>query len=207
MSLTYKACGAVILAGGQSRRMGRCKALLTISGETLIARLAGQLSRFPELLLSANDSALVDGLPLRLVRDHQTGLGPLAGLQAALAATKRNFLLCVPCDLPNFTAELAEAMLDAFPMDMDALVCVDSTGQVHPLCGVYAKAVLPVIESQLQQRDLRMQNLLTKLRCTCFSISPYFPDEALMNVNTPDAFEALAQASDKSPVNGMGIQK
>lgn len=50
--------GAVILAGGQSRRMGRCKALLTVDGQTLLARTAQQLTAFSELLLSANDPAL-----------------------------------------------------------------------------------------------------------------------------------------------------
>ena len=51
MFLSYDSCGAVILAGGQSNRMGCCKAMLTINGETLVSRLVGQLSAFSEIWL------------------------------------------------------------------------------------------------------------------------------------------------------------
>ena len=88
MALTPANCGAVILAGGRSSRMGRCKALLELDGETLISRLAGELSAFDELLISSNDEALAAGLPGRVVRDVFPGCGPLAGLHESLSATE-----------------------------------------------------------------------------------------------------------------------
>ena len=59
--------GAVILAGGRSRRMGQCKAELVLGGETLLARTVRQLADFSELWLSANDPKLAEGLPPRFV--------------------------------------------------------------------------------------------------------------------------------------------
>ena len=79
--------GAVILAGGSSSRMGRCKAEIVIGGETLLARTVRQLTDFPECLLSANDPALAKGLPVRLVADRYPAAGPLSGLEAALPVT------------------------------------------------------------------------------------------------------------------------
>lgn len=191
MAISAKNCGAVILAGGQSRRMGRCKALLELEGETLLSRLAKQLGGFEELLLSVNDPQIAAGAPGRLVPDIYPGLGPLAGLHAALTAEKVERLLCVSCDLPYFTAALAETLLSAFPPDADALVCVDGNGRVHPLCGIYAKTALPVIERRLRNRQLKMLDLLAELRTVHFPIPERFPAKILTNVNTPEAFAGV----------------
>ncbi len=191
MAISAKSCGAVILAGGQSRRMGSCKALLKLDGETLITRLAKQLDGFGELLLSANDPQVAIGIPGRLVMDVYPGGGPLAGLHAALTAAKVERLICVSCDLPYFTAALAEALLNAFPLDADALACMDGDGRIHPLCGIYAKTSLPVIERRLQNRQLRMLDLLAELHTVYFSLPKRFPAKILTNVNTPEAFAGV----------------
>ena len=125
----------------------------------MISRLAGQLESFPELWISANDPKVAQGLPGRLVRDRCPGLGPLAGLQAVLEQSGRPYVLCVACDMPGFCRELALAMLEEFPPEADALICADSTGRRHPLCGIYARSTLPVLTRRLKVGDLRMRGL------------------------------------------------
>ena len=49
MRVTKETCGAVLLAGGKSRRMGRCKALLEVEGATLLQRTVRMLTGFEEL--------------------------------------------------------------------------------------------------------------------------------------------------------------
>lgn len=191
MGLSIQNCGAVILAGGASRRMGRCKALLDLEGETLIARLAGQLAAFDELIISSNSKKTAWGIPGRLVRDVYPGLGPLAGLHGALSATEKAYLLCVPCDLPFFTGRKAGEMLAAFPRGAEALVCAEPGGRIHPLCGIYAQSVLPAMERRLRRGQLRMRELLEELEWVRFPVREN--EMELMNVNTPAAYaEALA---------------
>lgn len=168
MAISRSDCAALILAGGKSSRMGRCKALLPLEGRTFLQRLTGALDGFPHLYLSANDPALARGFPGTAVADRYTGAGPLAGLHAALSASRWPYLFCVPCDLPLLPASLAQPMLDAFPEGCDALVCVDSTGRRHPLCGIYARTALPALEAQLAAGEFRVQGLLSRLRCTWF---------------------------------------
>lgn len=191
MVLSHRNCGAVILAGGRSRRMGRTKALLPLAGTTLIAHLAGELSAFDELLVSANDPALAAGLSAKVVADAYFDCGPLAGLHAALTAAEHDALLCVPCDLPLFTAQAADCLLRNFPEGADAMTCVDSRGGIHPLCGIYTKAALPAIEQHLKERRLKLRDLLTRLNCSDFHTAGHFSDSVLMNVNTIEDYSHI----------------
>ena len=191
MAISRSDCAALILAGGKSSRMGRCKALLPLEGRTFLQRLTGALDGFPHLYLSANDPALARGFPGAAVADRHAGAGPLAGLHAALSASRWPYLFCVPCDLPLLPASLAQPMLDAFPEGCDALVCVDSTGRRHPLCGIYARTALPALEAQLAAGEFRVQGLLSRLRCTWFDAGAWVDDRAFTNLNTPEDYQQL----------------
>lgn len=191
--LSPDTCAAVVLAGGQSRRMGRCKALLPLEDGTMLAHITKQLEGFPERWLSANDPALGDGFPGKIVPDIYPGYGPLAGLHAVFQQTEKDFLFCVTCDMPRFTGELAAAMLTAFPPAAEAMICVDSAGQVHPLCGIYARAALPALERHLRSGELRVMALLKELRTVRFRTAGQFPDTIFWNINTPEAFAALPE--------------
>lgn len=183
MTELRKRCGAVILAGGHSRRMGTCKALLEIGGESMLARMTRQLDGFEERLLSANDPALAAGLPVTLVPDIYPGAGPLAGLHAALSAAESGMLFCVPCDMPHFTPALPRLLLARYSGE-DALVCRDSTGRLYPLCGLYAKTVLPALEEQLRGGRHRVSELLGRIRCTVADMGGLVPDSVFFNMNT-----------------------
>ena len=185
MSMRKEACGAVLLAGGKSRRMGQCKALLEVEGETLLQRTVRVLEGFGELWLSANDPALADGLPVRLVADNYPGCGPLAGLEAALSVAGKETLVCVSCDLPCLTAVVPELLLDSLG-EADAAVCVDSTGRVHPLCGIYRRRTLPLIRQLLENDERRMMAFLRQIDCVYVKTEGLLPDEVFCNWNTPE---------------------
>lgn len=186
--------GAVILAGGRSRRMGQCKAELIIGGEPLLAHTVRQLADFSELWLSANDPKLAEGLPVRLAADRYPGAGPLAGLEAVLSATACDALVCVPCDLPNLTADVPRLLAERFSPELDALVLADSTGRVHPLCGVFHRRTLPAIRRQLEHGERRVLDLLPHLRWAC--LSGEVPDRVLYNLNMPEDLLRLSNVAD-----------
>ena len=179
-------CGAVLLAGGKSRRMGQCKALLEVEGETLLQRTVRLLDDFEELWLSANNPLLAEGLPVRLVQDNHPGCGPLAGLEAALSTTDKEALVCVSCDLPRLTAAVPELLLQSLTEEADAAVCVDSTGRVHPLCGIYRKRTLTLIRQLLEQDQRRMMAFLRQINCVYVKTDGILPDEVFCNWNTPE---------------------
>lgn len=185
MAISLERCGAVILCGGQSRRMGTCKALLTVDGRSVLHRLAGALSFFEERLLSANDASLGAGLSWTVVEDRFPGLGPGAGLHAALLAAKKEALLCVPCDLPAFSEQAARCLLAQFPGDCAAMVCRDSIGRLHPLCGIYTREMLPALEWRLAAGRCRMTEVLEDAPTVVLDTAGLLPDDVFFNMNTP----------------------
>ena len=195
MAISLERCGAVILCGGQSRRMGTCKALLPIDGEPVLRRLAGVLSFFEERLLSANDTALGEGLSWTLVEDRFPGLGPGAGLHAALLAAKKETLLCVPCDLPAFSEQAARCLLAQFPQDCAAMVCRDGTGRIHPLCGIYTKQMLPALERRLAAGCCRMTELLEDAPTAVLDTTGLLPDDVFFNMNTPADYHRAEESA------------
>lgn len=191
MSLSLKDCGAVILAGGGSRRMGSAKALLTIDGQTMLERTLAQLTDFEEILISANDPALCPDLPT--VGDRFSDAGPLAGLHAALCAAKSPALFCVPCDLPNFSPELPRLLLSRMPETAEICISADSTGRAHPLCGIFRRSILPRLETYLDQGGRRVMGFIEECSSLCISTAGLLPDEIFFNMNTPLEFRAAAE--------------
>jgi molybdopterin-guanine dinucleotide biosynthesis protein A len=193
MPLTKDCCTPVILAGGASRRMGTCKALLKINGETMLSRILRQLSEFDRVLLSTGDPTLGEGLSVECTADLYPGMGPLAGLHAAFCAVDSEALLVLPCDLPFFTKQAAEYLLDHMPEDADALVCMDSTGRIHPLCGIYRRSVLPALEARLKAGELRVMSFLYSLNWKGLQDAEILPDKLFINVNSPEIYREITE--------------
>ena len=193
MSISHNRCGAVILAGGLSRRMGRCKAMLPVNGQTMLLRTRRELSDFETVLISCNDPALAEGHPA--VADCYPGCGPLAGIHAALTATDCDALFTVPCDLPNFSRELPRLLMTEMDDETDVLICRDSRGDLHPLCGIYRKRVLPILEKCLQNGQFRVMNFVHQVSFRVLSTGDFIPDRVFFNMNTPEDYQAAADAA------------
>ena len=63
---------------------------------------------------------------------------------------------------------------------------MDSTGRVHPLCGIYRRSTLPVIRSLLENDERRMMAFLRQISCVYVQTKGILPDEVFCNWNTPE---------------------
>lgn len=185
--------GAVILAGGQSRRMqGVPKASLTLGKTTFIEHLIQELSQFDELLISANQAGKYAEYGLPVIPDIHPDCGPLGGLLSALRACHCEYLMAVSCDMPLFSGKLAEYLCEFVSSDYDAWVTVSSDGKIHPLCGIYTKQAADYLEEQLHNQNYRLRDCLNRMRVKYISLShSAYPDRLVMNVNTPQDYQAL----------------
>jgi molybdopterin-guanine dinucleotide biosynthesis protein A len=106
----------LILAGGEGRRMnGLDKGLQQHAGRPLIEYAVERLRpQVDALLISANRNAEIYGRYAPVVADLSGGfLGPLAGIEAGLAACTTPWLAVVPCDSPAFPTDLVARLLAA----------------------------------------------------------------------------------------------
>lgn len=132
-------CSALILAGGDSRRMGQDKASLVLDGRTLLQSVVATLQPlFAEVLVSVRQQRPDIDLPQ--VCDTPGQVGPLAGLAAGLERTSNPWLFAAACDMPFITPPLIE-YLARQRADWQAVVPIVG-GYPQPLAAFYAASCL-----------------------------------------------------------------
>src|SRR5579859_3309078 len=91
----------LVLAGGSSARMGRPKAWLQVGDTILLRWVADRLApNFDEVLVSfAEPEQLEQPVPYRVVFDRKQSAGPMAGIEAGLAASRHDPVFVIACDM------------------------------------------------------------------------------------------------------------
>ena len=166
----FKNITAIILAGGQSRRMGRDKASLPLGEQTLLEQLIEQLAgRFQEIIISVSKGQPYPLNNVRQVEDRYENAGPLAGLLAGLQASSSDISLVVPCDQPEIDLGIVRDMLQV--LDQHDLVYPRLDGQIpHPLFALYRRSLWPVIEKLIIEGKLSVLHLLTEVKAVALDI-------------------------------------
>ena len=156
----------LVLAGGESRRMGRPKAWLEVGDTFLVRHVAETLaSAFSEVMVSfAEPEQLEQPVPYRVVFDRKQSAGPLAGLEAGLLAARNDVTFAVACDMPYVTLEVAHVAIAAARRCDAALPRID--GRPEPLCGAYRQSALPFITGALNTGRLKAADIAKDLDVT-----------------------------------------
>ncbi len=185
-----EAIGAIILAGGASRRMGRNKALLPWDGRPLIAHIAAQLRRCTDdVVISTNDPTAYAFLAARMVPDRQPGAGPLMGLASCLASASHERNLLVGCDMPHIPLPTVRALL-AHSDGYDAVVPRTIAGHAEPLFAIYNRRCLAAAEAALAEGHQRMTDLLDRVRVRWVDAADLRGNDWNCNLNTPEDYQA-----------------
>lgn len=139
-------CTGLVLAGGESRRMGRDKTALVWDGATLLERACTRLQAvFPRVLVSLRQPR--EGLVWEQVLDRAGAEGPLAGLAAGLAAARTPWVFVLAADMPLISLRTIEA-LAARRIGSQAVVPV-AGGVLQTLAAFYPTDALPEVEALL----------------------------------------------------------
>jgi molybdenum cofactor guanylyltransferase len=178
---------AIVLAGGDSRRMGRDKGSLPVEGRTLIERLCARLRpHFSELLISTRGSGDYSFLRERVVPDRVPGAGPLMGIAACLAASTHDVNLVMACDIPGLDVGLLRRMSRLAP-DHDCVVPRTADGRPEPLFAIYRKSALPAIRQTLDSGERKVREAFRRCRTAYVDVEA---GRELINLNTMDDYRA-----------------
>ena len=202
-----------VLAGGQSRRFGRDKAMELVAGVPMLHGAIHALTAVADdvVVISSNAAEVPQGI--KVVPDARPGLGPLGGLHTALLeAEARQFqaVLLLACDLPLVNERIvaaiaawAEALItlraeepnlrnvaesNLWNAEESVAVAPMRDGGVEPLCAVYGCGALPFVVERLDGPDLSLHALFRALNGRALDLASLGleTDASFLNVNTPD---------------------
>ena len=156
-------CG-LLLAGGQSRRMGGGdKCLRKMGGKALLAHVIEcARPQVDHIILNANgDVGRFDSYGLKVVKDVVDGFaGPLAGILTGLEWVRENQPEChwvasFACDAPFVPSDLVSRLSEAIVEKKGTLVCASSNGQDQPVFGLWPVALAEELRSALVKEGIR----------------------------------------------------
>ena len=179
-----------VLVGGRSSRMGEDKARLRVDSRFLVEVVTDAVKKAAgSVTLIGNPDSFAD-LPFECLPDARPGLGPLAGLEVALASGRGELNLVAGCDMPDIKSpDLVSLLAAASETNALCTLARDTDGRRHPLCGVYRSAALPFVRAALDAGRLRLQDLVEELKAVDVRI-----DAVLSNLNTPEQWAAWQAA-------------
>lgn len=153
-------CTAIILAGGNSQRMGRDKANLTLGEKTLLQTVTATMQQlFPQVIVSVRQLRAAVDLPQ--ICDEQPDGGPLAGLAASLNQVTTPWIFAVACDMPFVVPAVIE-QLGRHRARHQAVVPVVH-GHPQPLAAFYAASCLTIMRANLASQQKSLKNILKQL--------------------------------------------
>jgi molybdopterin-guanine dinucleotide biosynthesis protein A len=154
---------AVLLAGGESQRMGKDKATVLFRGKLLWEVQLDLLRKLEpeEILVSARTDPPWRPEDVQLVTDHPPSRGPLSGLAASLAKMRGAHLLTLAIDIPFMSENYLRYLCDQIEPGVGVVPKIDN--RAEPLAAIYPKEAAGKVRAALSGTDYSLQTLTSRL--------------------------------------------
>ena len=198
MNKTDESISAMVLAGGQSRRMGRDKALIEYEGRPIIAHVIDTLRALSnDIVIISNRLDAYGSFGARVVPDYEPPSGPLGGIAVGLQAVQHDRAIVVACDMPFLNVTLLRWLSD-LAREFDAVV--PQTGdEFEPLHAIYRKACFRPIVERLERGERRVISFFADVRVRAVSEAEWRAIDpagrSLVNLNTPGDLDHLSEGT------------
>lgn len=192
MSVRLRQISGIILAGGESVRIGQEKAFLEIGGKTLIGEQKDTLGKiFDEVIVVANILDNFTNFHSRVVKDIIPDSGPLGGLYSGLSVSSNVYSFLIGCDMPFINLNLINYMANQIE-DNDIVVPLTSRG-IETLFAFYSLACLGTIRRLIESNNLRLSDVLYHHKVRYIAqeeIRKIDPQEhSFFNINSPEDYK------------------
>lgn len=192
---------AIILAGGNSKRMGFDKQFISMGNMSITEYIIEALKPlFPNIILVTNIPQAYEKSDVEIAEDLYKNIGPLGGIHAGLMKSKSRYNYIIACDMPyinkDYIKYMAKRLQDG---DYRAEAVITRFGEwIEPFNALYSKALTTKIESGIFMDKKRISGLLKMSKVIYIEESrarSFSPDWSMfMNLNTEKelmAFRAL----------------
>ena len=187
----------IILAGGQSLRMGEDKAMISIEGIPLIRRIHDVIADCQDGSITLANSLYVVTpwvdryqpiLPVtcQFILETQPQQGPLIGFAQGLSQITSTWVLLLACDLPNLSTSILQNWIDELieisPQKMAYLPKNPDGKGWEPLCGFYRRSCLESLLEYIDTDRRSFQGWLAGSEVTELMVADR---QIMLNCNTP----------------------
>lgn len=192
----------IILAGGESRRMGTNKALLQFEGRTLTEVLIEKLkSVFKHVIISARNERDFISMNVPVISDKFSQMGPIAGIYSSLieSPTQKNFF--IPCDMPLISVEMIGYFAEY--RSVKNIIIPRTQEDIHFTCGIFTKECVEpmrvclskegIVKSKSGKNKCSVKSIIESIGAEIIDVTelPFYTPEQFFNLNTPSDYLSL----------------
>ena len=194
----------LVIAGGQSSRMGEDKRWLELDGVSMLEWLLRKAKRQPFRkrylcveTVTKKLQELAQRYELELLVDETAGTGPMEGLRHGLQVMPTDYALAVSCDMPLFTFRTVEPLLAA--ANGELAIVAQAAGRRQPLASLYHRGLAGELAVALARGQRKIGMVLSAVPHRTVDL---LPAEAFFNVNTPADLQLVRGrlANDRRPM-------
>ena len=188
-------CSGVILAGGPATRYkGEAKSLLEIGGRRIVDRLLEMFKElFDDLILVTNDPHRYYFWDCTVVTDLLPVRSSLTGIHTALFYAKHPHVFVTAGDIPFLQKGVVETVLAGIEPGVD-LVIPETEKGLEPLCAVYSKGCLNLVEQRIHENKLKISRVFKNRRIKKIPEGKLREKDpqlfSFYNINTPEDYVA-----------------
>lgn len=197
MTITNTDITAVILAGGQGRRMGgQDKGLIDFQGRPIVEILIEKLqAQSVEVAINANRNQIeYQRFCDRVISDQLADFqGPLAGFAAAMVAVDTPYILTLPCDGPLLCNDYVQRFIDCHNQTGANICVADDGDRLQPVQALIAVELIDSLRQFLTSGERKIDRWYAQHDFVRVDFSD--SSELFRNINTPQDKTEMEQST------------